>query len=62
MTEFAERQPYYPSILRSMPKLGQSSPSLETRQGFALTHAALCARDAADEDRTVSIPKTLWEG
>lgn len=61
ITQFAAREPYYPPILRAMPKPGQSGPTADTCQSFALTHAALCARDAADECRTITDLSGPWD-
>jgi hypothetical protein len=62
VTEFEAKKPYYPPILRNLPQPGQSGPTAETRLGFALTHTALCARDAADQGVFISDLSGPWDG
>jgi len=61
ITEFAPRAPYFPDLIRSMPKPGSAGPTAETRQSFALTHTALCARDAADTCQTINDLRGPWD-
>lgn len=61
VTDFAAREPYYPRILRSLPKPGTSGQTPESRLGFALTHTALCARDAADQATVVPDLSGPWD-
>ncbi len=51
----AAEQPYYAPRLRAMPPAGQGKPDAETRRGFALTHTALRAREAADQEITMAV-------
>ena len=44
----AEREPYFPPLMRAFPEAGTAAPTEETSRSFYLTHVALCARDAAD--------------
>ena len=57
----AEREPYYPPLMRAFPKAHAAAPTEETSRSFALTHVALCARDAADSGKTVSISECDYE-
>ena len=61
ITEFAARAPYYPPLLRNLPEPGRAGPTAETRLGFALTHAVLCARDAADQGTIISDLYGPWD-
>jgi len=56
----AEREPYYPPLMRAFPKAGTAAPTEETRRSFYLTHVALCARDAADTGSIVDDLTCLW--
>jgi predicted dehydrogenase len=51
-----EREDYFAGIVGRLPQR-PAAPMEETLTGFRLTHAALCARDAADEKRIVTIPE-----
>ena len=57
----AEREPYYPPLMRAFPKPGTAAPTEETIRSFTLTHVALAARDAADTGRTVYISEYDYE-
>lgn len=52
--------PGFAPLLAALPPAGASPPDAGTRRGFALTHVALCARDAADDGRIVAIPPAPW--
>lgn len=61
ITEFPAPAPYYTRLLRGLPAPGTSGPTPETRLGFALTHTALCARDAADQLTVVADLSGPWD-
>jgi predicted dehydrogenase len=48
LRHFADREPYYPPLIRAFPRAGTAEPTSETRRSFYLTRVALYARDAAD--------------
>jgi predicted dehydrogenase len=56
----AEREPYYPPLMRAFPKAGTAAPTEETIRSFALTHLALSARDAADSGTLVEDLTCDW--
>lgn len=47
--DFPSPVSFYPDFLYRLRSRGRESPWEETRRSFALTHTALCARDAADQ-------------
>ncbi len=55
--------PYYAPLLRSlMAKERSAEPGTATKRSFSLTHAALCARDAADTGAVVGPLPAMWDG
>jgi predicted dehydrogenase len=56
----AEREPYYPPLMRAFPKAGTAAPTEETSRSFYLTHVALSARDAADTGTLVDNLTPDW--
>lgn len=61
ITGFPAREAHYLPLLQMMPKPGESKPNAETRKGFALTHVALCGRDAADNDCVITNLRGPWD-
>jgi hypothetical protein len=57
----AQRGKMFRNFLLSLIGQAQYEPELSTADGFMLTHVCLCARDAADEGRTVEIEEGLWD-
>ncbi|QQE11086.1 Gfo/Idh/MocA family oxidoreductase [Planctomycetota bacterium] len=54
-----EPEQYYAPFLRNLDKSAHP-PNQATRRSFQLTHAALCARDAADTRSVINIPDAPW--
>jgi predicted dehydrogenase len=51
---------YFSDLLARLPAPG-AAPNLEMRRSFMLTHAALCARDAAAQQRLCTIDPGPWD-
>jgi len=56
----ADKRNMFGNFLLSLQGGPAYEPEITTENGFKLTHAALCARDAADEGKVVKIEQGLW--
>ncbi len=57
----AERRKMFRNFLLSLEGKAEYEPELTARDAFMLTHACLCARDAADAGTKVKIEEGLWD-
>lgn len=52
---------YYTPRIKAFPTAGTATPNTDSRRSFALTHAALCAREAADRGIVKPVPDAPWD-
>ncbi|MEJ2647675.1 MAG: Gfo/Idh/MocA family oxidoreductase [Sedimentisphaerales bacterium] len=57
----AQKSRMFRNFLLSLVGRNEYKPELSTNDGFMLTHACLCARDAADTGKMIRIEEGLWD-
>jgi predicted dehydrogenase len=60
--DFPPATSFYPEFLHRLQTRGRGEVEEETRRSFALTDAALCARDAADQGEILRDLRGPWDG